>query len=406
MILHMKGIEFLGNREVVIVAGTRTPFGAYLGGLSGLTATELAVHASKSAIQKAGIDPQEIDQSIFGNVMQSSSDAAYLARHVALHTGMRIDSTALTLNRLCGSGFQSILSAAEQILLGQAKIVLAGGTENMSQAPFVLRNLRKGYRLGNAVVEDSLLQGLTDSYHNTPMGVTAENIAKDHKITRAMSDEFSLRSQTLYKQAHEKNIFKDEITPITIETRGKTTIIDSDEHPRPETTLEKLSKLPPVFDAKGVVTAGSSSGIVDGAAAVIVMSKAEADRRKIPYLGTLVSFGISGCDPDRMGLGPVQSSRIALSRFGKTIHDMDMVEINEAFAAQTIGVELELGIPRDRLNIHGGAIAVGHPLGASGTRISLHALLELKRSNKRWAMTGACIGGGQGITLIFESPHK
>lgn len=398
----MNGIDFLKNREVVVVAGARTPFGAYLGSLSGMTATELATHASKSAIQKAGIDPLEIDQSIFGNVMQSSSDAAYLARHVALHSGMRIDSTAITLNRLCGSGFQSILSAAEQILLGQAKIVLAGGTENMSQAPFVLRNMRKGYRLSNAVVEDSLLQGLTDSYHNMPMGVTAENLAKDYKITRQMSDGFSLRSQTLYKQAFEKNIFKDEITPITIESRGKTTVIDQDEHPR-ETSLEKLGKLPTVFDPKGIVTAGSSSGMVDGAAAVIVMLKSEADRRKIPYLGKLVTFGISGCDPDRMGLGPVASSRIALTRFGKTVHDMDMIEINEAFSPQTIAVELELGIPREKLNIHGGAVAIGHPLGASGTRISLHALLELKRSNKRYAMTGACIGGGQGITLIFEN---
>ena len=201
----MNGIDFLKNREVVVVAGARTPFGAYLGSLSGMTATELAIYASKSAIQKAGIDPLEIDQSIFGNVMQSSADAAYLARHVALHSGMRIDATAITLNRLCGSGFQSILSAAEQILLGQAKIVLAGGTENMSQAPFVLRNMRKGYRLSNAVVEDSLLQGLTDSYHNMPMGVTAENLAKDYKITRQMYDEFSRGTQALNKKALKKN---------------------------------------------------------------------------------------------------------------------------------------------------------------------------------------------------------
>lgn len=351
----MKGIDYLEKREVVIVSGSRTPFGANLGSLAGMTATELAVHASKSAIEKAGIDPKEIDQAIFGNVMQSSKDAAYLARHVALYSGMTNESSALTLNRLCGSGFQSILSAAEQILLGQAKIVLAGGTENMSQAPFVARNMRKGYRLGNAVLEDSLLQGLTDSYNNMPMGVTAENLAKDYKITRQMSDEFSLRSQTLYKQAKEKNIFKDEIAPITIESRGKTTLIEHDEHPR-ETTLEKLATLPTVFDPKGVVTPGSSSGIVDGAAAVIVMSKSEAERRKIPYLGTLVSFGVSGCDPARMGLGPVASSRIALTRFGKTIHDMDVIEINEAFAPQTIAVELELGIPRDRFNMHGGAI--------------------------------------------------
>jgi len=398
----MKGIDFLTNREVVIVSGARTPFGSNMGSLSGITATELAVHASKSAIEKAGIDPKEIDQSIFGNVMQSSKDAAYLARHVALHSGMTKESSALTLNRLCGSGFQSILSAAEQILLGQAKIVLAGGTENMSQTSFVLRNMRKGYRLGNAVVEDSLLQGLTDSYNNLPMGVTAENLAKDYKITRKMSDEFSLRSQTLYKQALEKNIFKDEIAPITIEVKGKQTIIDRDEHPR-ETTLEKLGTLPTVFDPKGVVTPGSSSGIVDGAAAVIVMSKAEADRRKISYLGKLVSFGVSGCDPDRMGLGPVSSSRIALTRFGKTVHDMDMIEINEAFAPQTIAVELELGIPREKLNIHGGAISIGHPLGASGTRLSLHTLLNLKRTGQRYGMAGACIGGGQGITLIFEN---
>jgi acetyl-CoA acyltransferase 2 len=402
MLAIMKGIDFLANREVVIVSGARTPFGAYLGSLSGMTATQLAVHASKEAISRAKIDPKEIDQAIFGNVMQSSSDAAYLARHVALYCGMTKESTAITLNRLCGSGFQSILSAAEQIMLGQAKIVLAGGTENMSQAPHVMRNFRKGYRLGNAVVEDSLQQGLTDSYNKLPMGVTAENIAKDFKITRQMSDEFSLRSQVLYKEALDKGVFKDEIAPISMEVKGKTVVIDQDEHPR-ETTLEKLSKLPLVFDQNGVVTAGSSSGIVDGAAAVIVMSKAEAERRKIPYLGTLVSFGISGCDPDRMGMGPVASSQIALRRFGKTINDMDMVEINEAFAAQVLGVEMQLGIQRNKFNIHGGAISVGHPLGASGTRISLHTLLGLKRSGQRYGLAGACIGGGQGITLIFES---
>lgn len=398
----MKGIDFLTNREAVIVSGARTPFGAYVGSLSGMTATELAVHASKAAIERAKIDPVEIDQSIFGNVMQSSADAAYLARHVALYCGMTKESSALTLNRLCGSGFQSILTAAEQILLGQAKIVLAGGTENMSQAPFVMRNFRKGYRLGNTVVEDSLQQGLTDSYNKMPMGVTAETLAREFKISRQMSDEFSLRSQVLYKEALEKGVFKDEIAPIHMDVKGKSIVIDRDEHPR-ETSLEKLSKLPTVFDPKGIVTAGASSGMVDGAAAVIVMSKTEAERRKIPYLGSLVSFGLSGCDPDRMGLGPVASSRIALTRFGKTVHDMDMIEINEAFAPQTIAVEMELGIPRDKLNMHGGAISIGHPLGASGTRLSLHTLLSLKRTGQRYGMAGACIGGGQGLTLIFEA---
>lgn len=234
------------------------------------------------------------------------------------------------------------------------------------------------------------------------MGVTAENLAKDYKITRAMSDEFSLRSQNLYQQAYEKNIFKEEIAPISLEIKGKTVVIDRDEHPR-ETTMEKLGTLPTWFDPQGIVTPGPSSGIVDGAGAVIVMSKSEAERRKIPYLGKLVSFGISGCDPDRMVFGPVASSRIALNRFGKSIQDMDVIEINEAFAPQTIAVELELGIARNRLNIHGGAISIGHPLGASGTRISIHTLLELKRSGKRYGMAGACIGGGQGITLIFEN---
>jgi acetyl-CoA acyltransferase 2 len=398
----MRGIDFLANREIVIVTGARTPFGAYLGSLSHLTATDLAVMASKAAITKAGIDPKEIDQCIFGNVMQTSADAAYIARHIGLYSGMTKESSALAVNRLCGSGFQAILSAAEQILLGQAKIVLAGGTENMSQSSFVLRNFRKGYRLGNSVAEDSLQNGLTDSYNKLPMGVTAETLAREYKITRQMSDEFSLRSQELYKQALEKNIFKDEVSPITMEVKGKTIVVDRDEHPR-ETSLEKLGKLPLVFDPNGVVTAGSSSGICDGAAAVIVMTKAEADRRGLKYLGKLVSFGVSGCDPDRMGLGPVASSRIALTRFGKTIQDMSVIEINEAFSPQTIAVELELGIPRDRLNMHGGAIAIGHPLGASGTRLSLHTLLELQRSGKQYGLAGACIGGGQGITLIFEA---
>ncbi|MCB0272567.1 MAG: acetyl-CoA C-acyltransferase, partial [Bdellovibrionales bacterium] len=382
---------------------THTPFGAFLGSLQQFSATELAVLATKAAIAKSQLMPTDIDQAIFGNVLQTSLDAPYLARHVALKSGLRQKTTALTLNRLCGSGFQSILTAAEQILLGQAHLVVAGGTENMSSAPYVMYGFRNGYRLGQGQAFDSLQSALTDSYNGLAMGITAEKLAQQFQISREESDAFSFASQQKVKRAYDQNLFEEEIVPIEIARKKEKYVMCEDEHPRPQTTMKSLSALMPVFDPNGIVTAGSSSGIVDGAACVVVASKHEVNRRGIPYLGKIISHGISGCDPDYMGLGPVEASQKALLCCGKTFKDMDLIDINEAFAPQTLSVIKRLGLTQDKVNVNGGAIAIGHPLAASGTRITLHALLELKRRNKRYALVTACIGGGQGIALVLEN---
>ncbi|MCB0307855.1 MAG: acetyl-CoA C-acetyltransferase [Bdellovibrionales bacterium] len=399
----MKGFSYVSHREVVILAGARTPFGAFCGALRHYTATDLGVIASKQALVRSGINADEIDHVIFGNVIQSSPDAAYLARHIGLKSGVPIETPALTLNRLCGSGFEAIIHGAKEILLGEAKFVLAGGTENMTQAPHQIWNAREGIPLGKGKMTDSLWEGLRDSYNGLPMGVTAENLAKKYDIERQVSDQFSLESQEKTKLAKEKGHFKDEIVPIELKRKNETILLEHDEHPRPQTSLEALSKLKPVFDPKGIVTAGSSSGISDGAAAVILTTKEEAERRHLPYLGTLKAYGVVGCDPDFMGIGPAPAARKALLSLEKTVADMDLIEVNEAFAPQVIAVERELGIRRDKLNVNGGAIALGHPLAASGTRICLSLLLELNRAKKRFGLASACIGGGQGIAIIVES---
>lgn len=398
----MKSMSMLSSTEIVICGGARTPFGGFMGSLSSKSATELATHAAKATLSKLDLDPQDIDQIIMGNVMQTSLDAPYLARHVGLYAGMKESSTALTINRLCGSGIESILQAASQILLGQAVMVLAGGAESMSQAPYTLPRLRSGYRLGPDSIMDTLQGGLTDAYNGLPMGITAENLAKQYDISREASDAFSLSSQQKYNHAWEKGVFEEEIAPMEIHIKKQTTTLAKDEHPRPQTTKEGLAKLKPVFDANGVVTAGSSSGIVDGAACVLVTTKHEATRRGLPILGRLISHGIAGCRPDIMGIGPVPASQKALLSIGKTFKDMSIVEINEAFAPQVLSVMRELGLKEQNVNVNGGAIAVGHPLAASGTRIVLHALLELQRRDAQFALTTACIGGGQGIALVLE----
>jgi len=401
----VKGMSFVPHREIVILHGARTPFGAFCGTLKDLSATDLGVIAAKAAIERSKVSATDIDQVIFGNVIQSSTDAAYLARHIGLKSGVPIESPAITINRLCGSGFQSIVSAAQEILLGRAKFVLAGGTENMTQSPFQVWGARTGIPLGKAPMTDSLMEGLKDSYNNMPMGITAENLAKKYEISREASDAFSLQSQQKTKTAQEKGVFAEEIVAIEMKKKGKVELFATDEHPRPQTTVEALQKLSPVFDPKGVVTAGSSSGICDGAAALVVTSKEEADRRGLSYLGVLRAYGISGCSPDIMGIGPAPAARKALLELGKTVGDMDLIEVNEAFAPQVLAVERELGIRPDKLNVNGGAIALGHPLAASGARITLSLLLELKRRKKMWGLGSACIGGGQGIAIILESPQ-
>lgn len=391
---------------IVFLSAVRTPFGTFGGKLKDFSPVDLGVVASKAAIERAGIEATDVDQTIFGNVLYTTRDSIYFARHVSLKSGCRQETSALTLNRLCGSGFQSVVSGAQEIILGDAEICLVGGAESMSQAPHVTRGLRWGAPLGKPpVMEDVLWEGLTDSYVGLGMAETAENLAERYKLDRGCVDEFALRSQQLSKAAWESGVFADEVVPVPVPNpkSGMTEDFSKDEHMRPETTAEKLGALKPVFRKNGVVTAGNASGIGDGAAAMVITSEAVASRRGLKPLGRLVSWGIAGVDPSVMGIGPVPASRMALKKAGMKMSDMDLIEVNEAFAAQTCAVERELELPRERLNVHGGAIALSHPLAASGARITAHLLHALRSSGKRFGLGTACIGGGQGIALIIES---
>jgi acetyl-CoA acyltransferase 2 len=391
---------------VVFLSAVRTPFGTFGGKLKSFSPVDLAVTASKSAIDRAGLSPADIDQTIFGNVLYTTSDSIYFARHVALKSGCREETSALTLNRLCGSGFQSVVSGAQEIMLGDGKVCLVGGAESMSQAPHVTRGLRWGTPLGKSpVMEDVLWEGLTDSYVGLGMAETAENLAERYKLDRGCVDEFALRSQQLSKAAWDAGVFQDEVVavPISNPKTGKSEEMTIDEHMRPDTTSEKLAALKPVFRKGGVVTAGNASGIGDGAGAMVIASEKFARERNLRPLGRLVSWGIAGVDPSVMGIGPVPASKAALAKAGLSMADMDLIEVNEAFAAQTCAVERELSLPRERLNVHGGAIALSHPLAASGARITAHLLHALRAQGKRYGLGTACIGGGQGIALVIES---
>ena len=335
--------------------------------------------------------------------MHTSADAIYGARHVALKVGLKQETPAVTVNRLCGSGVESIAQAAQRIQLGEATLVLAGGMENMTQAPHVIRGARTGFRLGEGKLEDSLMVGLLDSFCGCTMSDTAENVAAEHGITRQASDEYALRSQQLAERAHRSGTFRDEIVPVEVKVRGKKELFSDDDHRRPETTLETLSKLPPAFRKEGIVTAGNASGIVDGAAAVVVAKESIARERGMKPLGRIISWAAVGVDPRVMGLGPVPATKKALKLAGLQLEQIDRIEVNEAFAPQYLAVEKALGLDRDRVNVNGGAIAFGHPLGATGTRLVLTLLLELQRRNLRYGLATACIGGGQGIAMIVES---
>lgn len=390
-------------KPIVIVAAKRTAFGTMLGALSGQTATDLAVHASKAALEQAGLDKKEIGHVVVGNVMQTSADAIYCARHVGLRAGLPIETPALTVNRLCGSGFQAIVNGAEQILLGETDAVLVAGTENMTQAPFILRGARAGWAFGKAPpVEDSLWQALTDSYTSTPMAVTAENLAQKYGITRLQCDEYALTSQQRWAAANEAGRFKSEIAPIEVKSKKGPVSFAVDEHPRPQSNMEGLAKLAPVFKKDGVVTAGNASGICDGAAALVLTSEDSAKKKGLKPLARIVQWGVAGVDPNIMGIGPAPAIRSALARADLKLGDVDLVEVNEAFAPQYLAVEKELGLDRAKTNVDGGAIALGHPLGASGARITTHLVYELARRNGRYAVGSACIGGGQGIAVVIE----
>ncbi len=391
------------NKSLVIVGAKRTAFGTLSGALKGVSATDLAVHASKAAIAQAGVTPESIGHVIMGNVMQTSVDAIYCARHVGLKSGLPITTPALTVNRLCGSGFQAIINGAEQLLLGDAEVVLVGGTENMSQAPHVLRGAREGWPFGKApAVEDSLWSALTDSYCKTPMAVTAENLAEKYGITRADCDAYALSSQQRWAAAHEKGLFKDEIAPMEIPAKKGPVTVAVDEHPRPQSTLEVLGKLAPVFKKDGVVTAGNASGICDGAACLVLTTEEYAKSKGLTPLARLVQWGVAGVEPSIMGIGPAPAIQNALARAELKQSDVDLFEVNEAFAPQYLAVEKELGLPRDKTNVNGGAIALGHPLGASGARITAHLVYELARRQGRFAVGSACIGGGQGLAVVLE----
>lgn len=389
--------------DVVIVAGARTPMARYVGAFKDISAIELGALASQEAIRRSGVDPGEVDQVVFGNVMQTSADAIFGARHVGLKAGLKIETPAVTVNRLCGSGVEAIAQAAQRILLGEASVVLAGGMENMTQAPHVIRGARSGFRLGEGKLEDSLLVGLLDSYCGCTMSDTAENVAEANGITRQASDEYALRSQQTAEAAFQAGVFKEEIVPVEIKNRGKKELFSNDDHRRPETTLETLAKLPAAFRKDGIVTAGNASGIVDGAAAVMVAHSKKAKERGWKPLGKIVSWAAVGVEPRLMGIGPVPASQKALSLAGLKLEQMDRVEVNEAFAPQYLAVEKALGLNRDKTNVNGGAIAFGHPLAATGTRLVLTLLLELRRRNLHYGLATACIGGGQGIAMIVEA---
>jgi acetyl-CoA acetyltransferase family protein len=389
--------------DVVIVAGARTPMARYTGVFSEVSAIDLGAHAAKSVVQRSGVNPAEFDHVVFGNVLQTSSDAIYGARHVGLKAGLKLETPAVTVNRLCGSGIEAIAQAAQRLLLGEANMVLAGGMENMTQAPFVIRGARSGLKLGSGTLEDFLFVGLTDSYCGLPMAVTAEKLAAQTGITRADADAYALRSQQAADAAAKASVFKEEIVPVEVKQGRKSIVVTEDDHRRPETTMETLSKLPPSFQKDGIVTAGNASGIVDGAAAVVVTREKTAKERGLKPLGKIISWAAVGVDPSIMGIGPVPSTRKALQLAGLTLEQIDRVEVNEAFAAQYLAVEKELGLSRDKTNVNGGAIALGHPLAASGTRLVITLLHELRRTGLTYGLATACIGGGQGIAMIVEA---
>ena len=392
----------MATNDVFILGGKRTPMTQYVGALKDVKAIDLAATAARGALDATGVAADEIDHTIIGNALQTSGDAIYGARHVALKAGVPHERPALTVNRLCGSGIQSIISGAQMIQLAEARTALVGGMESMSQAPHVIYGARSGFPLGQGKLEDSLMVALLDTYCNTTMAGTAENLARRYEISREDQDKYALRSQQEAKRAQDAGFFAEEIVAVEVKTRKGIKVVDTDDHLRPDTTLEVLAKLPTAFSKDGFVTAGNASGIVDGAAALIIAGEDFVTQRKVTPLGRIVAWAYAGVEPDIMGIGPVPAVRKALEKANLKIADIDLIEVNEAFAGQYLAVEKELGLDRSRTNVNGGAIALGHPLGASGTRIVLTSLLELRRRGGRYCLAAACIGGGQGIAIICE----
>lgn len=388
---------------IVILDGARTPFGSFMGSLRSLSATDLGVIAAKGALARSGVDPALVGHVVWGNVLHTSADATYISRHVGLKAGLPIDSSALTLNRQCGSGLEAVLTGVKTIMAGETECVLAGGAENMSQAPYVLRGAREGWGLGQGKMEDYLWVALTDSYNNLGMALTAENLAAQYEICREEQDAFALRSQQRASAARASGRLGREIVPVEIKGKKGPTLVDQDEYIRADATLEKLAALAARFRENGTVTAGNASGLNDGAAAVVICTENLAAARSWKPLARLVAWATAGVDPAYMGIGPAPAIRLALQRAGLSLADMDVIEINEAFAAQYLAVEKELGLDREKVNVNGGAIAIGHPLGASGARLLLTLMYELRERRARYGVASLCIGGGQGIAAIVEN---
>ncbi|MCP1145509.1 acetyl-CoA C-acetyltransferase [Lysinibacillus endophyticus] len=388
--------------EIVILNGARTPFTNISGTFKYIGAIDLGAIASKEAIKKSGIDPKEIDHVVFGNVHQSSKDALFFARHVGLKSEIPIEVPAVTVNRLCGTGIEALISAARLIKTGEAQVVLAGGAESMSQVPHVVKGMRSGTPLGSTVVEDWLWEGLNDTVGGCSMAETAENLASKYNISREEVDLHALTSHERALNAIEKGYFAEEIVPVTISTRKGDVVIENDDHVR-KSSLEQLAKLKPRFVKDGVVTPANASGMVDGAAAMIVASSEYAKANNLQPIARLVSWDVVGVEPKYMGIGPVPAIQSALRKADLTLDDIDLIEINEAFSAQYLACQKELGFDLEIGNVNGGAVAIGHPLAASGTRISLTLLYELRRRNAKYGVSAVCIGGGQGIAAVWEN---
>lgn len=388
--------------DIVLLEGARTPFVDYNGKLKHMTATELGVIVAKEALKKSKVEPEQVDHVVFGNVQPSSKDAHLLARHVGLKAGTPLHVPAVTINRVCGTGIEAILAGARHILTGEAEVVLAGGTENMSQVPHVIRGMRWGSPLGGTMIEDWLWDGLEDTNVGCTMAQTAENLAERYNISREEVDQHALSSHQRAIRAKEKGYFKEEIVPVTIQERKEEIIVDEDDHIR-ETSMEQLGKLKPRFIENGVVTPGNASGIVDGAAAVVIASSNYAERHGLKPIAKLVSWDVVGVEPEYMGIGPVPAIKSAAEKADLTLDDLDLIEINEAFSAQYLACQKELGFDLEKGNVNGGAVAIGHPLAASGTRISLSLVYELRRRKQTYGVSSACIGGGQGIAAVWKA---